>query len=172
LTSAIADTSFIIDWVRYYKRDLIFNYYNLLFIPESVLNEIRTELTLIWISDWVAKGRIKILEETIDVRNRAIRLVEASRVLPIRTLDYPEAVCMILAKDHGFHVLTENGGVYIAKEFFEEYKTITALRAIDLLYKFYTIRLIENFKEELEKYIASTRHRYSKEVLRKYGIED
>ncbi|BCS93477.1 hypothetical protein [Metallosphaera javensis (ex Sakai et al. 2022)] len=48
---AIMDTSFLIDWTKYDKRDLLFSCYEIVFITESVLNEIRTEVPLIWVSN-------------------------------------------------------------------------------------------------------------------------
>ncbi|MFP3227010.1 MAG: hypothetical protein RXQ80_08865 [Sulfolobaceae archaeon] len=107
--NAIMDTSFLIDWVKYDKRDLIFNYYDLIFITESVLNEIRTETPLLWISEGLAKGRIKVLEEDREVRRKALLIVEATRGLPIRSADYPEAVCLVFGKELRVDVLTENG---------------------------------------------------------------
>ncbi|WP_338602758.1 hypothetical protein V6M85_02855 [Sulfolobus tengchongensis] len=94
-TNAIADTSFLIDWVRYDKRDLIFNYYNLIFITENVLNEIRTETPLLWISRWMIENRIKILQENTEVRNKALRVVDFTRSLPVRSADYPEGFDLI-----------------------------------------------------------------------------
>jgi len=169
--NAIMDTSFLIDWVKYDKRDLIFNYYDLIFITESVLNEIRTETPLLWISEGLAKGRIKVLEEDREVRRKALLIVEATRGLPIRSADYPEAVCLVFGKELRVDVLTENGGVFAAKEFLSEYKDVKVYRGIDLLYLLYKKGLLSDFISELKTYIKFTKHTYSKEVLGKYGVD-
>ncbi|BAK54401.1 hypothetical protein [Sulfurisphaera tokodaii] len=168
---AIMDTSFLIDWVKYDKRDLLFDYYTTVFLSESVLNEIRTETPLLWISEWLAKGRIKILEETVDVRRKALLVVDMTRETPLRSADYPEAVCLVLGKELNLDVLTENGGVFAAKEIIEEYNSVNVYRGIDILYILSQKGLISDFINEVKKYINSTKHTYSKEIREKYGIE-
>ncbi|QXJ32187.1 hypothetical protein J5U22_01746 [Saccharolobus shibatae] len=165
------DTSFLIDWVRYENRDLLFDYYSIIFLTESVLYEIRTEKPLLWISEWLAKGRIKILEETIDVRRKALLVVDMTRGIPLRSADYPEAVCLVLGKEMGLDVLTENGGIFAAKEIIEEYSTVNVYRGIDVLYLFSQKGLIKDFISEARKYINTTKHTYSREIREKYGIE-
>jgi len=38
---AIADTSFLVDWARYGKRDPIFQVFDVVYVPESVLRELK-----------------------------------------------------------------------------------------------------------------------------------
>ena len=168
---AIIDTSFLIDWVKYENRDLLFKYYDLVFLTESVLNEIKTETPLLWISEWLAKGKIKILEETLDVRRKALFIVDITRESPVRSADYPEAVCLVFGKELGLDVLTENGGVFIAKEIIDEYRNVNVYRGIDVLYILFQKGLITDFVSEVKKYINSTKHTYSKSILGKYGIK-
>jgi len=167
----IMDTSFLINWVRYENRDLLFDYYNIVFITESVLYEIRTEKPLLWISEWLAKGRIKILEETTDVRRKALLIIDMTRGIPLRSADYPEAVCLALGKELNLDVLTENGGVFAAKEIIEEYSSVNVYRGIDVLYLLSQKGLIKDFISEVKKYINVTKHTYSREILEKYGIK-
>lgn len=169
-TNAVMDTSFLIDWVKYDNRDLLFKHYDVVFITESVLNEIRTEVPLLWVSEWMAKGRIKVLEETADVRRKAISIVEATRGAPIRSADYPEAVCLVFGKELGVDVLTENGGVFAAKELLEDYRDVNVYRAIDVLYMLFKEGLIIDFTSEVKKYINSTKHTYTRDILGKYGV--
>ena len=169
--NAIMDTSFLINWVRYENRDLLFDYYNIVFITESVLYEIRTEKPLLWISEWLAKGRIKILEETTDVRRKALLIIDMTRGIPLRSADYPEAVCLALGKELNLDVLTENGGVFAAKEIIEEYSSVNVYRGIDVLYLLSQKGLIKDFISEVKKYINVTKHTYSREILEKYGIK-
>ncbi|MCH1772146.1 MULTISPECIES: hypothetical protein [Metallosphaera] len=169
-TKAIADTSFIIDWTKYDKRDLLFKYYDIVFIAESVLNEIRTELPLIWISTWMSNGRVKVLEENAGVRNKALLVVDRTRELPVRSADYPEAVCVVLGKELSLDVLTENGGVFSALEIMEDYQGVRALRGIDVLYNLSKKGIID-FKSEVQNYMTMTKHTYTRELIRRYGIE-
>ena len=48
-TNAIADTSFLIDWAKYSKRDLLFKIFDTVWLPEAVLNEIKSENTVMWV---------------------------------------------------------------------------------------------------------------------------
>jgi hypothetical protein len=41
---AIADTCFLIDWARY--RDILFKVFNVVFTPETVLREVKSEGTI------------------------------------------------------------------------------------------------------------------------------
>jgi len=65
LVDAIADTSFIIDWVRYSKNKLLFKLlfkvFDAVYVPESVLAEIRSEGSLLWISKGLEGGKLAIL---------------------------------------------------------------------------------------------------------------
>jgi len=171
LTSSIADTSFLVDWVRYSGRDLLFKYYNIVYLTESVLDEIRSEATLQWIASWMVEGRVKVLEETLDVRREALRIVEASRVLPVRSADYPEAVCLVMGRLYNLHVLSENTAIFAVKELIPEYSGVVVLRAIDVLYNLASRGFISDFVEELRRYIRETRHTYSRAILRRYGLE-
>lgn len=168
---SIADTSFIIDWSKYDKNGLLFEYYNIVYITESVLNEIKTELPLLWISSYLIEGKIKILEETAEIRHKALRIVEMTRTLPVRSCDYPESVCLVHGKELGIHVLTENGGVFVAKDILDEFKDVQVLRGIDILYNLTLLGKISDFKEEVMKYMNITKHKYTKDILSKYGIK-
>ncbi len=109
-TDAIADTSFIIDWVRYSGRDLLFRLFSTVWIPEPVLNEVRSENSLSWITGKLAEGKFALFPELTNYRDEALRLMELSSRYPVRRLDYPEAYCIAVASDRGYVVLSENGG--------------------------------------------------------------
>jgi|ECHnycMinimDraft_1075156.scaffolds.fasta_scaffold00237_2 hypothetical protein len=52
----IVDTSFIMDWLRYEKNNLVFKLFGLLHLPESVLTEVKSERALLRISEGI-KGQ-------------------------------------------------------------------------------------------------------------------
>jgi hypothetical protein len=91
VTEAIADTSFLIDWARYSRRDLLWRLFDVVHLPESVLAEIYSEGTLAWIVDGLASRRMALFTETDDVVDLARRIVSLSRALPARGVDLPEA---------------------------------------------------------------------------------
>ncbi|MGC9020673.1 MAG: hypothetical protein ACP5KE_05635 [Candidatus Methanodesulfokora sp.] len=61
--SAVADTSFLIDWARYTKRDLLFSIFKVS-IPESVLGEIKSENTISWVAQKLAEENMYLFTET------------------------------------------------------------------------------------------------------------
>ena len=47
---AIADTCFLIDWAYWRHRDVLFKVFNVVFVPESVLREVKSEYIIEWIA--------------------------------------------------------------------------------------------------------------------------
>jgi len=168
LANAIADSSFIIDWVRYSKSKLLFKLFNVIYIPESVLAEIRSERSLLWIAEGLEDGRLAVFPELPDLSREAINLVAKSRRYPVRPVDYPEAFCLVAGRRLDLVVLTENGGAVALREYDPEYSNIEVWRAIDALYKLWRLGYISSFREELELYQLETKHIYSKRDLEKY----
>lgn len=62
-TNAVTDTSFLIDWARYTKRDLLFSIFRVS-IPESVLGEVKSENTISWIAQKLAEESMYLFTET------------------------------------------------------------------------------------------------------------
>jgi hypothetical protein len=169
LANAIADTSFIIDWVRYSKSKSIFKIFDLIYIPESVLAEIKSEHTLIWISESLEEGKLAIFPELPDISREALDLVAKSRRFPVRPVDYPEAFCLVVGKRFNLIVLTENGGALALRSYDPEYHDVVVWRAIDVLYKLWRLNYVNSFKEELELYQRETKRIYPKQDLIRYG---
>lgn len=106
---AIADTCFLIDWARYRRRDILFKLFAAVFVPEQVLDEVRSENTIAWIAEGLARDRLALYTPIRDDIEEARRLVEASRAIPhIPSLDLPEALCLVVGMRRGYVVLTEN----------------------------------------------------------------
>jgi len=169
LADAIADTSFIIDWVRYSKSELLFKVFDVVYIPESVLAEIRSESSLLWISKGLEEGRLAILPDLPDVSREALNLVARSRRFPVRPVDYPEAFCMVVGKRLGLAVLTENGGAVALRDYDPDYSDVEVWRGIDVLYALWRSGHVNSFKDELELYQQETKRTYSERDLAKYG---
>ncbi|PLJ78215.1 hypothetical protein [Infirmifilum sp. SLHALR2] len=131
---AIADTCFVIDWARFRHRDLIFRVFSTVFVPESVLREIKSENTVEWVASSLAAGGMSVYTETPDELEEARRLVEESRRLRLAVpVDLPEALCLVVGRRRGYTVLTENKGAIMAVDFLEPYASVIVWRALELL---------------------------------------
>jgi len=101
-TEAIADASFIINRARYSRQDLLFKVFDVVWIPEPVLGELRSERSVMWVAEKLAAGAMALFPELPNYRDEALRLMEIGGRYPIRRLDYPEAYCIAVADDRGF----------------------------------------------------------------------
>ncbi|AET31742.1 hypothetical protein [Pyrobaculum ferrireducens] len=167
---AIADTSFLIDWARYSRRNLLYTLFTVVNIPESVLAEIFSENTLAWITEGLASGKMALFTETEELVTYARRVVSLSRALPMRGVDLPEAVCLAAGVRFGYTVLTENGGAAMAPSFVQELSGVRVMRAVDVLHAL-AQRGVISLREEIERYQAETGHRFAKRDLRRLGVE-
>jgi len=155
-----------VDWARYSKRDLIFELFQAIYLPESVLNEIRSEATIYWIVDNMVRDRIYLFTETPEVREEAIRVMRESRRYPIKSLDYPEAVCLVVGKMLGVIVLSENGGAYASQYIF--LRGVRVWRAFEVLAELYRRGLVD--RSEFARYQVETHHRFSRRDLEGLGV--
>ena len=167
--SAVTDASFLIDWARYSKSGLLFKLFDVVFVPESVLAELRSGRTLVWVAQGLEEGRLAVLPELPDASREALRLVAKSRRLPVRPVDYPEAYCLIIGRELGYAVLTENGGALAVKDYDPSFAGVEVLRALDVLYRLWKLGYLESFRAELELYERETKRLYTARDLAKYG---
>ena len=134
LRRAIADTCFLIDWSYYSRRDLLFRLFDVVYVTESVLDEVGYDPTITWVSERLADGRMALLTESPQASSEAYRLMALSRLEPrMRDLDYPEAVCLALARALGAAVLTENRAAVLAPRLIEECRGVTVWRSLEVI---------------------------------------
>jgi|YelNatPaOPRAMG01_1025707.scaffolds.fasta_scaffold08264_10 predicted nucleic acid-binding protein len=164
-TNAFADSSFLIDWARYSKRDLLFAIFSTVWVPEAVLNEIRSERTLSWVTEKMALGVIALFPDLPNHRETALRLMEESSRYPVRRLDYPEAYCIAVASDRGYIVLSENGAAYAAQFLYARAKV---WRALEALLELIRRGLVE--REEVYRYERETLHKFPRRDLERLGF--
>jgi len=164
-TNAIADTSFLIDWAKYSKRDLLFKIFDTVWLPEAVLNELKSENTVTWVVENLSRGRMALFPELTYYREEALRLMELSSKYPVRRLDYPEAYCIAVASDRGYIVLSENGAAYTAQFLYARAKV---WRALEVLLELAIRNLIS--KEEVYKYEEETLHSFPRKDLERIGL--
>jgi hypothetical protein len=167
--SAVADTSFLIDWARYSRSKLLFKLFGVVFIPESVLAELRSERTLTWVAQGLEEGKLAVLPELPDASREALQLVARSRRLPVRPVDYPEAYCLVVGRELGYAVLTENGGALAVRDYDPSFASVEVLRALDILYRLWKLGRVESFRRELELYERETKRLYTARDLARYG---
>ncbi|MDT7889428.1 MAG: hypothetical protein RQ885_10705 [Desulfurococcales archaeon] len=156
----------MIDWARYSRRDLIFEIFHTIYIPETVLGEIRSESTIYWITENMARDRIALFTETPEIREEAIRIMRESRRYPIKSIDYPEALCISIGKMLGIIVLSENGGAYFSQYIY--LRGLSVWRAFEVLLELYKRGLIE--RSEFTRYQVETHHRFPRRDLEALGI--
>jgi len=157
---AIADTSFLVDWARYSNRELIFRVFDTVFIPESVLREIKLPPAVDWVAESLASDKMALFTETSELEAEARRLMAMSRERPLKRIDFPEAVCLAVGLRYGYVVLTENGGAYFAPKILG--LNVVVWRAFEVIVEAWRRGYINNVVEELRKYERETLHLFRK----------
>jgi predicted nucleic acid-binding protein len=153
----VIDTSFLIDWARYSKRDLLSKVYDKIIILSKILDEIKSEITLIYVVSEMEKQFFIYVDITSQIENRAMEIVNQS--LKSKRVDLPEALCLAYAENFGYDVLTENMGAIRFPSL------VKKIKAIDVLAEMYANCLIDDLKEEIENYMRETKHKYSDEEI-------
>jgi predicted nucleic acid-binding protein len=174
---AIADTCFLIDWASWRQRDLLFKLFKTVFVPESVIREIRSERTVEWIASSLASGSLSLFTETPDILSLARDLVERSKLFPIRGIDLPEAICLAAGKMRNYTVITENRGALMAADILEELSGVRVWRSLELITEGLRRELIRGDPLKVfEEYERDTGHRFPRRdlevVLRELRGED
>ncbi len=169
LKFAIADTCFLIDWSLWSKRNLLFKVFRVVFVPETVLNEVKSERTLEWLTNKLMAGTLALFTETPDVVEEARRLVELTRSVPnLRGVDLPEAICLIVGKRRKYVVLTENRGALMYVDFFNEQKNIIVWRSLEVIKEILKRKLLSDDPLTVfRSYEEETKHRFPESDLRR-----
>ncbi len=116
---AVADTCFLIDWARYRHRDILFQVFRTVFVPEDVLNEIRSENTVTWVADALAHDKLSLYTPLADEVEEARRLVEESRLNSrMPAVDLPEALCLAIGRRRAILFSRRIGGPSWLRELF------------------------------------------------------
>ena len=175
---AIADTCFLIDWSRWRRRDILFRLFRTVFVPERVLDEIRSENTLLWISELLSRGELALFTETHEILEEARRLIEMTHGMPgLRGVDLPEAVCLVVGRRRGYVVLTENRGALMCVDIFSELSSVVVWRALEVIREAIIRGIIStgNPLDVFREYESETRHYFPRrdleEVLNELGRE-
>jgi len=160
--ACIPDSCFLIDWSRYRHRFTLTELYKPVYVLRDVLDELRTSAPLEYVSRLLGEEAAAIYAETVDEAEEARRLVEASISTPhARRVDYPEALCLTVARRRGCVVLTENRGALSVGSWRSEYRRVRVMNAIRVLAEAVRCRLLDDFTRALEEYESDTGHVYS-----------
>jgi len=155
----------------------LFELFKTVFVPESVIKEIRSERTVEWIANSLASGSLSLFTETPDVISLARDLVERSKLFPIRGLDLPEAICLAVGKMRNYTVITENRGALMAVDILEELSSVRVWRSLELITEGLRRGLMRGDPRVIfAEYEGDTGHRFPKRdlevVLLELGGED
>ena len=156
LREAIADTSFLVDWARYSRRDILFRLFDVVHVPESVLRELRLPPAVDWVAEGLAADKMALFTETSDVEEIAREIMAESRQKPVKRVDYPEAVCLAAGLKFGYVVLTENGGAYFAPRVLG--LNVAVWRAFEVIVEAWRRGYVEDVVQELRRYEEETYH--------------
>jgi len=161
---ASIDTCFLIDWSRYRRRELLERAFEYVFVTEEVLSEVRTERTVEYVSELLARGFLVIYpfkSEVLPIVRRALELSTSDPRVPV--LDPPEAYALAIAYRESCVCLTENKGVLRLVEYYDEFRGVRVWRSLELIEHLYERGLVRDLEEELERYSEDTGHVFPKE---------
>ena len=165
---AIADTCFLINWLKYKRKDDIFKLFKLIMIPLPVLDELGPEGRAL-LGTWVIRGYVSFIPRLEFYDSEAYRIIELAKIRNLPKIDYPEAYCLVIASKRGYTVLTENKATkYITREI-NEYKHVMVLDSLDVLLFLYgndKSLLVKRIKE----YVQNTKIIFSEKRIRELGI--
>ncbi len=169
---AVADTCFLIDWVRYRHRDIMFKLFKTVFIPEQVLSEVKSESTISWIAESLAEDKLSLYTPTREEVEEALRIVEYSRLQPsLPSLDFPEAICLAIGKDRGYVVLTENRAALLIPRLLNNYSGVRVWRSLELILNALTAGALKpdcgDPARRFMEYCEDTLHRFPSAALRR-----
>lgn len=170
---AVSDTCFLIDWFSYRKNWILTKIFKGIFVPEQVLDEVKREDTLVWLSDNMAKGNFVLFTPTNDVLSEARRIINIVASTPwARKIELPEALCLAAGRLFGYVVLTENRGALMIGSVLPEYATVKIYKSIDVLREammrgVISISKKEDVLKELSIFSKDTKH-----IFRKSDVEE
>jgi hypothetical protein len=166
MSTAVADTCFLVHWLRFRDRERIFEVFESVAVPVIVLDEMGVR-GRVMLAPWLASRRAFLIPRINDYEVEALRLVEFSRLQRLPILDPPEAYCLAVARRRGYAVLTDNKAPRYLVQALSEYSGVRVLDSLDVLALIYGSRLAEAVKT----YKEDTGLVFSRSRLRAYGVE-
>jgi len=166
MSTAVADTCFLVHWLRFRDRERIFEVFESIAVPVMVLDEMGAR-GRVMLAPWLASRRAFLIPRINDYEVEALRLVEFSRSQRLPTLDPPEAYCLAVAKRRGYAVLTDNKAPKYLAQILKDYSGVKILDSLDILALIYC----DDLAEAVKAYKEDTGLVFSKTRLKTYGID-
>ena len=164
---AIADTCFLINWLRFRGRDDIFRVYECVAVPLLVLDELGSRRGML--ADWIISGRAFFVPRVTSFEVEALGVVELARARRLPRVDPAEAYCLVVARHRGYDVLTDNRAVkYLVREV-KEYGRVRVLDSLDVLVAVYGDDPAK-LKRAVVEYSRETGLTFSRRRLEELGL--
>jgi len=160
----VIDACFIIDWCRYRYRGLLEKFFSTLFVHEETLEQLKSERSITYISELLAKGILRLYPWSHREEDEFLKLrSEIASNSRIPSLERPDILCLIMAKNLNATLLSENVGIHRVVEFHKEYGNVivwTALETLEnLVYKgLLNISSTNEFLRYVKEYEYDTGH--------------
>jgi len=169
----VLDACFIIDWCKYRHRELLEQLFATLFIHEETLAQLKSETTITYVSRLLSEGKLRLypwsqIEEDEYLRLRG-EIIHDPR---IPSLERPDILCLIMAKNLNAILLSENTGIHRVTEFHPRYRGLivwTALETIEnMIYKnILNVSSEDEFLKLVKEYEEDTGHIFKRSRLEK-----
>jgi predicted nucleic acid-binding protein len=166
MSAAVADTCFLVHWLRFRDRERLFEVFDSVAVPAMVLEEMGARGRAM-LAPWLASRRAFLIPRINEYEVEALRLVEFSRSQRLPALDPPEAYCLAVARRRGYAVLTDNKAPKYLVRALSEYASVKVLDSLDVLALIYgstLIRAVRAYEEDAGLIFSRSR-------LRTYGVE-
>jgi len=167
----VLDACFIIDWSKYSNKSLIQELFDIIYIHEETLAQLKSEDSIQLISNLLSKDKLRIYPwSDLDEEKYAKLRDEISGDPRIPSLERPDLLCLIISHDINGILLSENTGIHRIVNFHPEYRKVevwTAAEVIEnLIYKgLIKISSPEDFLTFIKEYEDETRHKFKSERI-------
>jgi len=166
MTIGVVDACFIIDWSRYKRRDRISNLFDIIYIHEEVMDQIRSIRAVEFTAQLMRLGVLRIYpwsrieeEEFTRLRNEVL---SNSR---IPALERPDLLCLIIARTLEAVLISENIGVHRVVQYHPEYMHLRVWTALEVLENLVyrgaiSVNSTDEFLDILKEYEEDTLHKF------------
>ncbi|MCD6488436.1 MAG: hypothetical protein J7K21_04345 [Desulfurococcales archaeon] len=168
MVPAVADTCFLIDWARYRRRDILTKLLGKIVVTRHILDEIKSDLTLEYISYLITNNYLTIYPITTPVERIVMELASYAIHDPrVPRVDEPELYALAIGVVLGIPVLTENKGALRLAELHPRLSNLKVLGALEILEKAIKEELITTNRciEPFIEYTVDTKHYFSRKRL-------
>ena len=169
----VIDSCFIIDWCKFRYRELLKKLFSLLYLHEETLAQLKSEDTILFTSKLLSEGKLRLYPWSQSEEDEFLLLrseiIGNSR---IPSLERPDMLCLIIAKNLNAILISENLGIHRVIEFHPRYRNVkiwTALEVIEnMVYKgIFNVSSKEEYLRYVRQYESDTGHVFKMSRLTK-----